>query len=218
MVLFVIGISICTLVGIQVGSELSADEEIVKTHQITPNTSMLTITSPNKLLPGKGILEDKFAGISIEGEMMYQNYVGLEIEKSKTDSMLLEVIISSKGKSTKDALKSARLINYNYQITDSTLVLDNYLSTLKDSKIRGQQVRLKLYLPLNQVVYLDESVKEMLFDVDNVSNTYDKKMVGKKWVMLTKGLSCLDCEDINGITTSNLDSIQNVKPLLEEIK
>jgi hypothetical protein len=147
------------MVGIKMGAELSSDEEIVKTHHIAATNNVLMIKSPNVLLPGKGILEDKFTSISIDGETMYQSYVRLEIEKSKTDSILLEVEFSSNGSTTKEAIKNARTINYNYQITDSALVFDNYLSTLKDNKIRGQQVKLTLYIPINQVVYLDESVK-----------------------------------------------------------
>ena len=212
-ILFVIGMSICALVGIKMGTELSSDEEIVKTHQIAATNSALMIKSPNELLPGKGILEDKFTSISIDGETMYQSYVRLEIEKSKTDSMLLEVKFSSNGSTTKEAIKNARTINYNYQISDSALVIDNYLSTLKDNKIRGQQVELTLYIPVNQVVYLDESVKELLFDVENVTDTYDKEMIRNKWIMLESGLTCLDCLDIKGITTTQLDSIKTYIPI-----
>ena len=212
-ILFVIGMSICALVGIKMGTELSSDEEIVKTHQIAATNSALMIKSPNELLPGKGILEDKFTSISIDGETMYQSYVRLEIEKSKTDSMLLEVKFSSNGSTTKEAIKNARTINYNYQISDSALVIDNYLSTLKDNKIRGQQVELTLYIPINQVIYLDESVKELLFDVENVTDTYDKKMVRNKWIMLESGLTCLDCLDIKGVTTTQLDSIKTYIPI-----
>jgi phage shock protein PspC (stress-responsive transcriptional regulator) len=212
-ILFVIGMSICALVGIKMGTELSSDEEIVKTHQIAATNSALMIKSPNELLPGKGILEDKFTSISIDGETMYQSYVRLEIEKSKTDSILLEVKFSSNGSTTKEAIKNARTINYNYQISDSALVIDNYLSTLKDNKIRGQQVELTLYIPINQVVYLDESVKELLFDVENVTDTYDKKMVRNKWIMLENGLTCLDCLDIKGVTTTQLDSIKTYIPI-----
>ena len=212
-ILFVIGMSICALVGIKMGTELSSDEEIVKTHQIAATNSALMIKSPNELLPGKGILEDKFTSISIDGETMYQSYVRLEIEKSKTDSMLLEVKFSSNGSTTKEAIKNARTINYNYQISDSALVIDNYLSTLKDNKIRGQQVELTLYIPINQVVYLDESVKELLFDVENVTDTYDKEMIRNKWIMLESGLTCLDCLDIKGVTTTQLDSIKTYIPI-----
>lgn len=212
-VLFTIGIFTCAMVGIKMGAELSSDEEIVKTHHIAATNNVLMIKSPNVLLSGKGILEDKFTSISIDGETMYQSYVRLEIEKSKTDSILLEVEFSSNGSTTKEAIKNARTINYNYQITDSALVFDNYLSTLKDNKIRGQQVKLTLYIPINQVVYLDESVKELLFDVDNVTDTYDKKMIRNKWIMLESGLTCLDCTDIKGVTTMQLDSIKTYIPI-----
>ena len=212
-ILFVIGMSICALVGIKMGTELSSDEEIVKTHQMAATNSALMIKSPNELLPGKGILEDKFTSISIDGETMYQSYVRLEIEKSKTDSIQLEVKFSSNGSTTKEAIKNARTINYNYQISDSALVIDNYLSTLKDNKIRGQQVELTLYIPLYQVVYLDESVKELIFDVENVTDTYDKEMIRNKWIMLESGLTCLDCLDIKGVTTTQLDSIQAYIPI-----
>lgn len=212
-ILFVIGMSICALVGIKMGTELSSDEEIVKTQQMAATKHALMIKSPNELLPGKGILEDKFTSISIDGETMYQSYVRLEIEKSKTDSIQLEVKFSSNGSTTKEAIKNARTINYNYQITDSALVIDNYLSTLKDNKIRGQQVELTLYIPLYQVVYLDESVKELIFDVENVTDTYDKEMIRNKWIMLESGLTCLDCLDIKGVTTTQLDSIQAYIPI-----
>ncbi|NCP46119.1 MAG: hypothetical protein GW818_06805, partial [Flavobacteriales bacterium] len=63
--------------------------------------------------------------------------------------------------------------------------------------------------PLYQVVYLDKSLKELIYDVDNVTNTYDKKMLGKKWVMLENGLNCLDCENVKGISNFQLDSLKN---------
>lgn len=212
-VMFIVGVSISALVGIKMGTECGYDEEIVKTEQITTNGSILFIKSPNELLPGKGILEDKVTDISIDGEMLFQSFVRLEIERSKTDSVQLEVRISSNGSSTKDALNKVEEINYTYEIKDSTLSLDNYLSTLKENKIRGQQVKLKLCIPLNQVIYLDESIKELLDDVDNVSNTYDKKMISNKWIMLESGLTCLDCTDIQGITTLQLDSLKNYIPI-----
>jgi len=39
-------------------------------------------------------------------------------------------------------------------------------------------------------------------------------MLGKRWVMLEEGLTCLDCEKIEGVTSSQLDSIRAIEPLL----
>jgi len=130
--------------------------------------------------------------------------------------MELKVIKSSDGKSRKDAANNARQITYNYNVTDSSLFLGNYLSVNKEDKIRGQQVKMKLYLPIGKTIYLDKSVKYILNDVDNVTNTWDKRMIGERWVMLEEGLTCLDCNDIEGVTTAQLDSIRTSQPLVIE--
>lgn len=213
IVMFVVGGFICAMVGMKMGAELTSDEEIVQTHEVSATQNVLMVSSPNDILPGKGILEDKFTSISVDGEILYQSYIRLEIDKSNSDSVRLESILSSNGRNAKDALKNARSINYHYQFSDSSLIMDNFLSTLKDNKIRGQQVRLKLYLPINQIIYLDESVKELIFNVDNVTDTYDKKMIRNKWIMLESGLTCLDCTDIAGVTSLQLDSLKNYIPI-----
>ncbi len=213
LVMFIIGASMCALVGIEMGTEVSWDEEKVTTHQLIPNGATLIIKSPSLTLPGQGVLEDRVSTISINGDTLYQSFVDLEIEKSKTDSIQLEIRISSNGSSQKDALNKVHAINYTYQISDSALVLNSYLSTLKKNKIRGQEVKLKLYIPLNQVIYLDHSIKDLLDDVANVSDTYDKEMTGNKWVMLANGLTCLDCAEINGVSTLQLDSIKKYVPI-----
>ena len=69
--------------------------------------------------------------------------------------MELKVIKSSDGKSRKDAANNARQITYNYNVTDSSLFLGNYLSVNKEDKIRGQQVKMKLYLPIGKTIQLD---------------------------------------------------------------
>lgn len=212
-VLFTIGVFTCAMVGIKMGTELSSDEEIVKTEIIAPSNTVLMIKSPNTLLPGQGILEDNITSISIDGDNLYLSDVRLEIERNHNDSLQLEVITSSNGNTTKNAIKNARSIQYNYEFSDSVLVMDNFISTLKENKIRGQQVRLKLLVPLNQVMYFDESVKELLFDVKNVTDTYDKRMIRNKWIMLESGLTCLDCSDIKGVTTMQLDSIKQYIPI-----
>ena len=140
---------------------------------------------------------------------LYLQFVKLTIKKSESDSLLLKTKFSSHGSNYKEALKNAQTINYSYDMLDSTLQLNNFFSTLKENKIRGQHVKLTLYIPLYQVVYLDKSLKELIYDVDNVTNTYDKKMLDKKWVMLEKGLTCLDCENVKGISNFQLDSLKN---------
>ena len=43
-------------------------------------------------------------------------------------------------------------------------------------------------------------------------------MLGETWVMLEPGLTCLDCSEIKGISTTELDSIKLNNIVFEEIK
>ncbi|MFB0924999.1 MAG: hypothetical protein QMB65_06925, partial [Vicingaceae bacterium] len=85
---------------------------------------------------------------------------------------------------------------------------------LKKNKIRGQEINVNIYLPVGKSIYLDKSLRHVIYDIDNVTRTRDRKMLGKRWVMLEEGLTCLDCEKIEGVTSSQLDSIRAIEPLL----
>ncbi len=41
------------------------------------------------------------------------------------------------------------------------------------------------------VVYLDASIENLIYDIQNVTDTRDSKMLGENWVMLEDGLTCL---------------------------
>lgn len=209
--LLVVGTILAFMVGTRLAVEMSAEEEFEKTEIISPDFNTYVIKTNITEMPGQGVLEDKFTSISIEGDMMYQRFVELSVERSKNDSMMITTNFSSHGKSPKDALNKAKAINYVHQLNDSILFFPDYLATNKEHKIRGQQVEITVYLPLYQSIYLDKSTKELIYDIDNFTNTYDKKMVGRKWVMLEQGLTCLDCNDIEGITSKELEELKALK-------
>ncbi len=209
--LLVVGTILAFMVGTRLAVEMSAGEEFEKTEIISSDFNTYVIKTNITEMPGQGVLEDKFTSISIEGDMMYQRFVELSVERSKNDSMMITTNFSSHGKSPKDALNKAKAINYVHQFNDSILFFPDYLATNKEHKIRGQQVEITVYLPLYQSIYLDKSTKELIYDIDNFTNTYDKKMVGRKWVMLEQGLTCLDCNDIEGITSKELEELKALK-------
>ena len=214
-VIWVIGVFMCAMVGIRMGTELTHDETISTTEVIGEEVEDFYISANTEENPGEGILEDKYSVISLDEDSIYMNDVRLYIYKSKTDSMELKMVKSSSGKSRKDATNNAKMISYTYSINDSSIFLGNYLATIKENKIRGQQVRVKLYLPVGKSIYLDKSLKRIIHNVDNVTDTWDNDMLEQKWVMLANGLTCLDCEEIEGISATQLDSIRVYEPIIE---
>ena len=186
------------------GLAQSSQKTITEAHSVPTHYNNYNLTASTRAIPGNGILDGKFSAISLDNDSIYQANVSVNIYQSKTDSARLVIIKHTNGESKKGAITKARNINYAFTITDSTINLNNYLSTIKIDKIRGQRVKVKLYLPEGKSVYLDESITELVYDIPNVTNTWDRDMLNKKWVMSKDGLMCLDCKDIEGMTSDEL--------------
>lgn len=57
-----------------------------------------------------------------------------------------------------------------------------------------QEINLTLKIPNGTVVYLDESMEEIIYDIKNVHHMWDYDMLGYYWIMEDGELRCLDCD------------------------
>jgi hypothetical protein len=122
----------------------------------------------------------------------------IDIQKSKSDSFELHVIKSSKGKSKKEALRKAEAISYSYVLNDSMAYFNPRYVIPSNHKWRAQNVKIIVKVPNGKSVFLGRKLEPLIYDIDNVSNTYDRDMINHKWTMLPDGLTCVDCGDIEG--------------------
>jgi len=139
-VFWMIGLFACGMVGIRMGTELSFDESISSKEIIHEKTDHFVISANTSPSPGNGILEDKYSIISLDEDSVYFDDISFSIHKSKSDSIEFKVIKSSNGKSIKSATNNARMISYHYEVKKDSILLNNYIATLKENKIRGQPV------------------------------------------------------------------------------
>tara|TARA_B110000977_G_C11066929_1_gene488133 strand:+ start:298 stop:1854 length:1557 start_codon:yes stop_codon:yes gene_type:complete len=116
--------------------------------------------------------------------------VYLKIKPSKSSSYQLEIKKSANGDSQKQAKVNANKIDYDYLLQENTLNFSNYLSIEPKEGFRFQEIELILYVPEGKTIYLDNSVKYFIFDVDNTSDTYDERMVNHYWKMTNGELNC----------------------------
>lgn len=204
LIFWITGAAICSLIGIKMGKELSSNEKVIEEITLPSKINSYTLVANTNDIPGEGILDGEFSTISLDEDSIYLNDIRVNVYQSETDSAYIKIIKESNAESSKAAKIKARGINYSYTINDSIITLNNYISTLKKHKIRGQEVRVKLYLPYGKSIFFDKTVSDIIYNIPNSTDTYDKDMMNKKWVMLGDGLTCLDCEDIEGITTDEL--------------
>ena len=126
---------------------------------------------------------------------IYSNNIRLNLLASDDEYMSAKTSKRSQGMTRKDARDNADLITYSYKLEDDELRLDGYFLSDIENKSAEQRVYVDLYLPEGQVVYLDNSTRTFLYDVDNIQNIYDNDMAKHYYIMTRDGLSCLDCED-----------------------
>jgi phage shock protein PspC (stress-responsive transcriptional regulator) len=121
---------------------------------------------------------------------------GLDILESHDGKSALQVHYSSKGPDKRTAYINAKAIKYHFERKGNQLVFDENFVIEDNIKFRQPHVELKLHIPVGTVVFLDRSVKGLLDDVDNISNTWEGDMAGRRWKMTEKGLECIDCDNL----------------------
>ncbi len=132
--------------------------------------------------------------LRIEGDEIFTDNLEVDVIRSKSGNAELKILKSSRGKNRKDAGKRAENILFEYEIDGSNLSISQYVSSPIDDRYRDQEVMISLALPVGKSVYLDESSRDIIYDIKNVSNTYDGDMMGHHWLMTERGLICTDCD------------------------
>ena len=133
-------------------------------------------------------IED-FRVVSVDGEEVMLGVPSLDVERSGTENFIITVKKMSRGKSREAARESANKIIYEYVLQDSTVNFNPYFVLNKDARWRNQEVKITVKVPDGKAVFLGEDLVKIIHDIENVSNTWDGDMVGKKWEMKPEGLT-----------------------------
>jgi hypothetical protein len=71
----------------------------------------------------------------------------------------------------------------------------------KNDKWRSQDLEIIIRVPQNKVIYLSKGMEYLINNIENVSNTWDNDMVGRRWIMKREGLTCIDCQGLDNEDT-----------------
>lgn len=107
--------------------------------------------------------------------------------KTFGDGVTAEVSSYAKGSSRDEAYDRAAAMIYPVEVSDTVLVLPTYYHFPPNAKIRGQYVRVRLKIPVGQIVHFDENMEEF-FD-ENPNYYYRREgFGGNTWIMTETGL------------------------------
>ncbi|MBL7923821.1 MAG: PspC domain-containing protein [Bacteroidia bacterium] len=134
--------------------------------------------------------------------------VELDVQRADGDQFELVKITSGRGPNRKEADDNSRGVSYEIVQDDSVLRFARDYILPKNSKFRGQKVQLILKVPVGKSVFLGENTEDIIYDIKNVTNTWDRDMVGHTWTMTNRGLECIGCNLENNTIIHGNEDVQ----------
>ncbi len=115
----------------------------------------------------------------------------LVIKQAKDDSISSYVVKTAHGENEEEAAELARMVNYSFQQTDSSITLNPKLF-VQGQKYQFQHIQVKLRIPVGTIIKVDNYVLAMMNRSENKKQYYYH---GTTFLMTNNGLQCLDCKD-----------------------
>jgi phage shock protein PspC (stress-responsive transcriptional regulator) len=131
------------------------------------------------------------------GTTVLVGYPEFNIRESANDSFYVVINKYARGADRKLALDNAKQISYTVSQTDSLIELQPFFEIKENQKIRAQHVDVILHVPKGKMIYMNKSVRPIIYDIENVHDVYDGDMLNRRWIMTESGLNCIDCDDLD---------------------
>ena len=167
-------------------------------------------------------------------DVQLQHFINFSITGYKGSSLKVEKIYSGQGFDKNDALSNAKMISYNIQQkNDSVILFDEKYTLNQNAKFRAQHLKIRLYIPYGQIFIADENFIDLInsrfriiSDIhfnkneDFFDHTYnDDLVVGEKYKFVGDGsLECLTCRKDAGINTDDNRNGEEGTDFFNEVK
>lgn len=206
---WVISIIALIVVGVRQATEVAFEEKTVEKHYInipTNDTLHINFTKNNKIDNSSGYTNFKLVLDENEKEVMFSNKVKLYIHKTKESQPYVILHKYAEGNSLINAKKRAEEIKYNFTFENNELNLDDHLLVDLKSKFRNQSVKVEVFIPENQVFFLNESIDEHWSKVYIEQNN---AKANHHYTFVENTYKCLDCETLQPTELNQNQIIQD---------
>lgn len=198
-----VGIILLIIFGVNMGKEFKSEHYDRNTIQMPQPDSVLLLEFDKERYNDSKNGKFQFFGFD-DGDFSYEvgegdsyaafSDVELDIVKSNSDQFEMIQTYSSNGRNRKEAISNLEAIQYNLTMNDSSIIFADFFTLNKGIFYRGQDVKFLLKVPIGKSVYLAPGIEHIIYDIDNVTGTYDKDMIGLTWTMTSRGLECKNCD------------------------
>lgn len=187
------GFMIVGYIALSLGRDFRSFAKATKIHELQVVNSNTYFLSVNDIRPFE---EDEYNEdlewvVSDEGH--YNSDIELDVLKSDEGYAYVKETYSAHGRTKKEARDRAKAMGYDFEQKDSLILFDDYFKMDSEEKYRKQSLKITVFIPVGSSIYLDQDMREIIYDIENVTNTRDNDMLGHTWLMTQSGLICTDC-------------------------
>ncbi len=143
-----------------------------------------------------GEFEVDMDGVQLENGFVHGGWAQLDITQSADSLYHLLLMREARASNAKTALDRAKNIRTSISQEGDVLFVSPVISYPTDDKLRAQDAKFLLQVPLGKSVFLRPDSKQVIYDIDNVTNTHDRDMIGRTWTMTEKGLRDLKSDPL----------------------
>ncbi len=193
--LWVVILIVLIVLGINEGVQYSVEGRTRENKELIVPASRKLIVKAN---PNPSEVEDRMAEFNFHSEFWISRQndsVSLLIRPQVTiecsDDSIAGILIrkTARGANLREATNYADDITYTFSQQDSVISMDPLYRLYQRSRYHAQQVNVTIDLPAGTVVYLDRSMKDLLYSVRNAEDTWSGDLVGDSWIMTPDGLT-----------------------------
>jgi phage shock protein PspC (stress-responsive transcriptional regulator) len=170
------------------------EKSTVVLDKITSDTLMIEVMNDDIFYADNSKGFNNLDFIKITDDKIYIGNPELDIQKSKTDEFQLVIYVESRGKNRLDARSHAQTVEYDYMAMGNLISFAPYFTVPKEQGYHFEDMKLRLLVPEGKAIYLQDGSERIIYDIDNVTNTWDWDMINKVWTMTERGLECIDCD------------------------
>jgi len=164
---------------------------------VTPQDTLKVKMIGNDNLSNRKELRRRFGSETVydnDIEKLFSSRINVDIRQTDKTNAFVKIRKESEGSNRLTANNAAEALEYQFNLNDTNLELNGYFLSDFKNKFKDQLIDIIIYLPVNSILYLDNSTRTFLDDVDNIQEIHDRDMPKHYYKMTENGLECLDCD------------------------
>ncbi len=192
--LWVVGLIFSAIFGLSIAKNFQEESDDKKTYEIQAFQSDTLYLETTTTKIKHRFFRSKTFAMAKNNKNEIELYISprIRISQSKNDKMEISVRTTAHGATEEKANKFASNVRYDWSQVDSLLSVNAYYGIPKNQPWTPMEITIEIKIPVGKSIYFGKKLKYLLWDVDNIQDIWDRRMVQKMWIMTPSGLCLTD--------------------------